>query len=198
MNSEPMPDALAATAPLDAAADTAAAPDLDAFLAGVERPALRLARLRLGSREDGLDAVQDAMLRLATRYADKPAAEWKPLFWSILRRRIIDLQRRRAVRAIVQRWRDRAGGADAPALEERLADPQPGPLDALLGAEARNRLDAALRTLPPRQFEAFTLRVLQELDGATTARVMGCSEGSVKTHLSRARAALRRHLEEGT
>ena len=53
----------------------------------------------------------------------------------------------------------------------------------------------ALRELPARQREAFTLRVLQQLDGATTAAAMGCSEGAVKTHLSRARQALQQHLE---
>ena len=62
--------------------------------------------------------------------------------------------------------------------------------------EAWARISQALRSLPPRQREAFTLRVLEELDVAETARVMGCSEGSVKTHLSRARDALQKQLEE--
>lgn len=62
--------------------------------------------------------------------------------------------------------------------------------------EAWSRISEALRTLPARQREAFTLRVLEELDVADTARAMGCSEGSVKTHLSRAREALQRQLEE--
>jgi RNA polymerase sigma factor (sigma-70 family) len=57
------------------------------------------------------------------------------------------------------------------------------------------QLVQALRDLPARQREAFTLRVLQDLDGATTARAMGCSEGAVKTHLARARQALQNQLE---
>ena len=66
---------------------------LDAFLAQVERRAFRMAEMQLRQREDAMDAVQDAMLRLVKHYRDKPATEWAPLFWGILRRRIVDLQR---------------------------------------------------------------------------------------------------------
>ena len=66
---------------------------LDAFLAQIERRAFRMAEMQLRQREDAMDAVQDAMLRLVKHYRDKPAAEWAPLFWGILRRRIVDLQR---------------------------------------------------------------------------------------------------------
>ncbi|HET8764532.1 MAG TPA: RNA polymerase sigma factor, partial [Rhodanobacter sp.] len=83
---------------------------LDAFLAGVERRAFRVAEINLRQHEDALDAVQDAMLRLVSHYRDKPAAEWAPLFWGILRRRIVDLQRRRKVRSIVVGWL--GGGRD--------------------------------------------------------------------------------------
>ena len=76
------------------------------------------------------------------------------------------------------------------------ADPSPDPSRDHDGREAWTKLAAALRTLPRRQREAFTLRVLEELDVADTARAMDCSEGSVKTHLSRAREALRRQLED--
>ena len=70
------------------AADVRATPaSMNAFLAQVERRAFRMAELNLGHREDALDAVQDAMLRLVKHYSDKPAQEWTPLFWGILRRR---------------------------------------------------------------------------------------------------------------
>ncbi|MDE2280283.1 MAG: RNA polymerase sigma factor [Xanthomonadaceae bacterium] len=170
---------------------------LDAFLAQVERRAFRVAELNLRHREDALDAVQDAMLRLVKHYRDKPATEWAPLFWGILRRRIVDLQRRRKVRSIVVGWL--GGGRDGEGDELPSWDPAdrgPGPLDRLQDSHAWDDLGVALRKLPRRQREAFTLRMLEELDVAETARAMGCSEGSVKTHLSRAMQRLREHLED--
>ena len=176
--------------------DTAAAPapapaSLDAFLAGIGARAFRFAEAGLRQREDALDAVQDAMMKMLA-YRERPAAEWTPLFWSILRRRIIDLQRRRSFR--LRFW--------APA-EERdedasidWADDSAGPAERFEQRQTWTRLAAGLRALPARQREAFTLRVLEELDVATTAKAMGCSEGSVKTHLSRARDALQKYLED--
>ncbi len=169
---------------------------MNSFLASVETQALRTAQIRLRHHEDAMDAVQDAMMRLASRYADKPVDEWTPLFWSILRRRIVDIQRRRKVRSIMLGW---LNGRDAhneqlPAWEP--ADHGPGPFDNLADSQAMRALESAMQELPQRQFEAFSLRILNELDGAATARAMGCSEGSVKTHLSRARTALRQQLEE--
>jgi RNA polymerase sigma-70 factor (ECF subfamily) len=170
---------------------------LDAFLADVERRAFRLAELHLGHREDALDAVQDAMLRLVKHYRDKPATEWTPLFWGILRRRIVDLQRRRKVRSIVVGWL--GGGRDDDGDELPVwepADQGPGPLDRLHDTQSYTDMAAAIRKLPQRQREAFMLRVLEGLDVAATAQAMGCSEGSVKTHLSRAMHHLRDQLED--
>jgi RNA polymerase sigma factor (sigma-70 family) len=170
---------------------------LDAFLAQVERRAFRMAELQLRQREDAMDAVQDAMLRLVKHYRDKPAVEWSPLFWGILRRRIVDLQRRRKVRSIVVGWlgggRD-DDGDELPSWEP--ADHGPGPLDRLHDVQSYADMAAAVRQLPQRQREAFMLRMLEGLDVAETARAMGCSEGSVKTHLSRAMHHLREQLED--
>ena len=170
---------------------------LDAFLAQVERRAFRMAELQLRHREDAMDAVQDAMLRLVKHYRDKPATEWPPLFWGILRRRIVDLQRRRKVRSIVVGWlgggRD-DDGDELPTWEP--ADQGPGPLDRLHDVQSYADMVAAVRQLPQRQREAFMLRMLEGLDVAETARAMGCSEGSVKTHLSRAMHHLRDQLED--
>jgi RNA polymerase sigma-70 factor, ECF subfamily len=170
---------------------------LDAFLAQVERRAFRMAELQLRQREDAMDAVQDAMLRLVRHYRDKPAAEWSPLFWGILRRRIVDLQRRRKVRSIVVGWlgggRD-DDGDELPAWEP--ADPGQDPLGRLHDVQSYADMAAAVRQLPQRQREAFMLRMLEGLDVAETARAMGCSEGSVKTHLSRAMHHLRDQLED--
>jgi RNA polymerase sigma-70 factor (ECF subfamily) len=170
---------------------------LDAFLAQVERRAFRMAELQLRQREDAMDAVQDAMLRLVRHYRDKPAIEWAPLFWGILRRRIVDLQRRRKVRSIVVGWlgggRD-DDGDELPAWEP--ADPGQDPLGRLHDVESYADMAAAVRKLPTRQREAFILRMLEGLDVAETARAMGCAEGSVKTHLSRAMHQLRDQLED--
>jgi RNA polymerase sigma factor (sigma-70 family) len=170
---------------------------LDAFLAGMERRAFRMAEMHLGNREDALDAVQDAMLRLVKHYRDKPAEEWTPLFWGILRRRIVDMQRRRKVRSIVVGWL--GGGHDDDGDELPMwepADTGPGPLEKLHGEQSYADMAAAVKQLPQRQREAFMLRVLEGLDVAETAQAMGCSEGSVKTHLSRAMQHLRVELEE--
>ncbi|WP_130620958.1 RNA polymerase sigma factor [Dyella amyloliquefaciens] len=179
------------------AEDVRAVPvSMDAFLAQVERRAFRMAEMNLGHREDALDAVQDAMLRLVKHYSDKPAQEWTPLFWGILRRRIVDLQRRRKVRSIVVGWlggRDEDGD-ELPAWEP--ADTAPGPLERLHDSQSYSDMAAAVKLLPQRQREAFMLRVLEGLDVAETAQAMGCSEGSVKTHLSRALQRLRDQLED--
>ncbi|MCA1713810.1 MAG: RNA polymerase sigma factor [Gammaproteobacteria bacterium] len=175
----------------DAGSDPASS--LDGFLAGIERRAFRFAEISLGHREDALDALQDTMIKLMN-YRERPASEWTPLFWSILRSRIVDTQRRRLFRL---RWL----APDSDYRQERdaridWADGGPDPARAQEGREAYARLADGLHRLPRRQREAFTLRVLEELDGDTTARIMGCSAGAVKTHLSRAREALQRGLED--
>ena len=170
---------------------------LEAFLAQIERRAFRMAEIQLRHREDAMDAVQDAMLRLVKHYADKPATEWSPLFWGILRRRIVDLQRRRKVRSIVVGWLGGGqddDGSELPTWEP--ADHGPGPPERLHDAQSYADMAAAVQKLPRRQREAFMLRTLEGLDVAETARAMGCAEGSVKTHLSRALQNLRAQLED--
>ncbi|MCC7634701.1 RNA polymerase sigma factor [Stenotrophomonas rhizophila] len=171
-------------------ADATLPASLDAFLAGIGPRAFRFAEAGLRQRDDALDAVQDSMLRMLS-YRDKPAADWAPLFWSILRRRVVDLQRRRGFRLRFWRSSDEAGSDH----DIDWADRAPGPAQAHEQRQQYTQLVLALRQLPARQREAFTLRVLQQLDGASTAQAMGCSEGAVKTHLSRARQALQQHLE---
>jgi RNA polymerase sigma factor (sigma-70 family) len=170
---------------------TAAHASIEEFLSGIGARAFRFAELGLRHREDALDAVQDAMMRMLG-YRERPAAEWTPLFWSILRRRMIDLQRRRTFSL---RWMAPTGSRDDDASID-WTDERPGPARHHEDREAYSQIAAALSALPRRQREAFTLRVLEELDVAATAQVMACSEGSVKTHLSRARDALKRQLEE--
>jgi RNA polymerase sigma-70 factor (ECF subfamily) len=174
---------------------------LDAFLRSIERRALRMAQLATGNLDDALELVQDSMLVFVRSYRDKPEADWPPLFWRVLDSRVHDHHRRQSVR---QRWRVFFGRSHAQEESDELADPlaavadagTAGPLERALDNESRVAIERALRALPDRQRQAFLLRVWEGLDGARTAAAMGCSEGSVKTHLFRALAALRKHLEE--
>jgi len=173
--------------------------ELDKFLADIERRAFRMAQVALRDPDDALDAVQDAMLKLARNYASKPSAEWRPLFYRILENGIRDLQRRRAVRKRLMVWLP--GPKEDPDNEaqdplENVAASGPDAPERLMQAEAIEKLESSLRELPARQREAFMLRNFEGLDVAGTAAAMGCSEGSVKTHYSRAVHALRARLGE--
>jgi RNA polymerase sigma-70 factor (ECF subfamily) len=191
-------DPMTAFTAVDAPTRVAESPrTLDAFLDGISARAFRFAELGLRHRDDALDVVQDAMLKMLG-YADKPPEEWTPLFWSVLRSRIVDAQRRRSFRL---RWlRPQSTYNDEDPIDwaelSPTLDPESDPSRKHDNREAYARIAQAVRALPTRQREAFTLRVIEELDVATTARVMGCSEGSVKTHLFRAREALQAQLEE--
>lgn len=171
---------------------------LNAFLAEIERRAYRMAQVALAHEDDALDAVQDAMIQLARRYADRPPQEWRPLFYRILENRIRDMRRRRAVRGRVMAWLPWSSGDadDAPDPLAQAPDPAPGPGAMVEGDEMMAALQAAVQKLPARQREAFLLRNLEGLDVAETAAAMGCTDGSVKTHYSRAVHSLREQLGE--
>lgn len=190
------PAGTGATAP-GAPSGTDGAPEtgLDAFLKSVERRALRMAELACGQRDQALDLVQDAMFGFVRNYARRPSDEWPPLFHRVLDNRLTDWHRRQRVRGRwMSNWFTREDEDDP--LEAIVDAAEPGPLDRLAGNEAGQRLDAALRALPLRQRQAFLLRVWEGLDVGDTAIAMRCSEGSVKTHLSRALARLRECLGE--
>ena len=171
---------------------------LNQFLAGVELKAFKIAQAALRHEDDALDAVQDAMLQLARAYAGRPPEEWKPLFYRILENRIRDMQRRRTVRGRVMAWLPLRGEDDDEDMDPIAQAPslEPQPVRRLELDEAVGALEQALTRLPPRQQQAFLLRTLEGLDVAQTARAMGCSEGSVKTHYFRAVQALRAQLGE--
>ena len=183
------------------AEDTAleSATTLDRFLASVERRAFRIAQVAVRDRDDALDIVQDAMLKLARNYGRRPSAEWRPLFYRILYNAIRDWQRRRSVRSRIfgflpGSWPDEEDPLADPF--ERVASDWPEPSRQLMGEEAMQRLEAALGELPARQQQAFALRCLEGMDVAEAAAAMGCAEGSVKTHYFRALQALRAKLGE--
>ncbi len=170
---------------------------LNRFLAEVERRALRIAEIAVRDRDEALDLVQDAMIKLARKYADRDTAEWPPLFYRILQNGIRDWHRRQAVRNRVMVWFGRGKGDDE--YDPVAAAPDPigrAPEQELSNEEAMQSLEVAVHALPARQREAFMLRTFEGLDVAGTAVAMGCSEGSVKTHYSRAIHSLRDTLGE--
>ena len=147
-----------------------------------------------------LDIVQDAMLKLTEKYADRPAEELPLVFQRILQNAIHDHFRRGKVRSAWTVLLSALGGGkddrddDYDPLETIPADVEggmpPNPQDQVDQKQVMAAIEDALAKLPARQREAFLLRYWEEFDVAETAAAMGCSEGSVKTHCSRAVAAL--------
>jgi len=146
--------------------------------------------------DQALDLVQEAMLRLAERYGDRPAAELPLLFQRILQNAIRDFYRRQKVRSL---WTTLlsslapAGDPDADPLETLAVEAQSNaqsPQGLLEQSRILAAIEDAVAKLPPRQREAFLMRYWEEMDVAETAAAMGCTEGSVKTHCSRATHAL--------
>jgi RNA polymerase sigma-70 factor (ECF subfamily) len=180
----------------------ASAEQLSSFLASVERRAFKQAQFAVRDADGALDIVQDAMLKLSENYGSRPAPELPLLFTRILQNTIHDYFRRQKVRSTWVTLFSALGGRD----DEDDADPLET-LEALAGSEgAESAADKVERSqtiaiieeeiarLPTRQREAFLMRYWEEMDVAETAAVMGCSEGSVKTHCSRATHALSKAL----
>ena len=178
--------------------------EISAFLAEVERRAFKQAMFAVRDEHAALDVVQDAMLKLAEKYADKPAGELPLLFQRILQNTIHDHFRRQKVRSTwtsllsaLGRRDDKdddfdpletlAAKSDSNATVDPAVQLEQGQIVALI--------EEALTRLPARQREAFLLRYWEEFDVAETAAAMGCSEGSVKTHCSRAVHALAEMLK---
>jgi RNA polymerase sigma-70 factor (ECF subfamily) len=166
---------------------------MDAFLKSVEKQAYRIALIGTGQPDDALDLVQESMIKLVDKYADKPVEELKPLFYRILHNQIKDFQRRKSVRARWFTWLADDENEEDPL--QKIADRrEQGPEHNLKVGSAFAELEAALQELPFRQQQVFLLRAWEDLSVAETAQVMRCSEGSVKTHYSRALAKLREKL----
>lgn len=181
----------------------AAEQDLSDFLQSVEKRAFKRVVYAVRDEEAALDIVQDAMIRLADRYADRPAAEWPLLFQRILSNATMDWFRHRKVR--------NAAEVNFSDLERQSDDPDFDLLESLSNQSSANGMECArtqverretlthieeeIGKLPTRQREAFLMRYWEEFDVAETAAAMGCSEGSVKTHCSRAIQALAKALK---
>lgn len=177
--------------------------ELSDFLKSVEKRAFKRAVYAVRNDDAALDIVQDAMIRLAEKYADRPAAELPLVFQRILSNATMDWFRREKVRgAVMQNLSEfSSGGEDDDfdlletlhALEDTLGTESAA--DAVSRAQILQIIDAQVAELPARQREAFLLRYWEEFDVSETAAVMGCSEGSVKTHCSRAVLALSKALK---
>jgi RNA polymerase sigma-70 factor (ECF subfamily) len=169
---------------------------LSSFLADVERRAFRQAQYAVHDEEAALDIVQDAMLKLAESYADRPSDEWPMLFQRILQNTIRDYYRRHKVRSswvslfssLIPTRHDEEDEFDVLETMEVEGEGETflSPERQLDRAQTLALIASGLERLPSRQREAFLLRYLEEMDVADTAAAMGCSEGSVKTHCSRA------------
>ena len=166
---------------------------LSSFLESVERRAFKQAMFAVRDEEAALDIVQDAMLKLAEKYGDRPDEEFPILFQRILQNTIRDYYRRSKVRSM---WTtllsaftpdddDDHDPLETLAADEDDAGPRT-PESKLLQAQTLNLIDDEIKKLPTRQREAFLMRYWEDMDVAETAAAMGCSEGSVKTHCSRA------------
>lgn len=169
------------------------------FLASVERRAFKQAVFAVKQDESALDIVQDAMMKLAEKYAAKPAEELPMLFQRILQNTIRDWYRRTKVRTTWTSLFSSFGGNNEDGDErdfletleaENTSSVPVTPIDQLEQSQTLKIIEEAVERLPARQREAFMLRYWEELDVAETASAMGCSEGSVKTHCSRAVHAL--------
>ena len=183
----------------DSGKHLASSQELSAFLAEVERRAFKQAVFAVRDDEAALDVVQDAMLKLTEKYASKPVEELPMLFQRILQNTIHDHFRRQKVRSTWTTLLSAFGqkddkDEDFDPLETLPVRQDSGglsdPAQQHQQAEVVALIEQALTRLPARQREAFLLRYWEELDVAETARAMGCSEGSVKTHCSRAVHAL--------
>ena len=180
------------------------AEELNEFLSSVERRAFKRTVYAVRNDDAALDIVQDAMIRLCTSYADRPANEWPMLFQRILSNATLDWFRRQKVRnALFQNMGDLEAsvggedGADMDLLDILRVDSggTEGADDTAQRTETLAIIEEEIGQLPARQREAFLMRYWEEMDVAETAAAMGCSEGSVKTHCSRAVASLGKALK---
>jgi RNA polymerase sigma-70 factor (ECF subfamily) len=178
--------------------------ELSDFLKSVEKRAFKRSIYHVRDEEAALDIVQDSMMKLAEHYGDKPASELPMLFQRILSNCTLDWFRRQKTRnALFSNMSDFESGNDDGgdfdlletfALEDGSQQAESAE-DATRRAEIFREIESEIQELPARQREAFLMRYWEDMDVAETAAAMGCSEGSVKTHCSRAVQALSKALK---
>ncbi len=177
--------------------------ELSDFLKSVEKRAFKRSVYHVRNEESALDIVQDSMMKLAEHYGDKPPAELPMLFQRILSNCTLDWFRRQKTRgALFSNMSDfESAGEDGDfdLLETLNLQDSSEQTESAESTTARaqilHEIEIEVQELPARQREAFLMRYWEELDVAETAAAMGCSEGSVKTHCSRAVQALSKSIE---
>lgn len=181
----------------------ATAQELSDFLAQVERRAFKQTAYAVRDDHAALDIVQDAMMKLAEKYGHKPVEELPMLFQRILQNTMKDYWRRQKVRNLwttllssFGQHQDEDEHDPLETLQVDQSDDDNAPQASLERSQTIAIIEQALERLPARQREAFILRYWEEMDVAETAALMGCSEGSVKTHCSRAVHTLAAMLEK--
>jgi RNA polymerase sigma-70 factor (ECF subfamily) len=176
--------------------------ELSDFLKGVEKRAFKRSVYHVRNEESALDIVQDSMMKLAQHYGDRPVAELPLLFQRILSNCTLDWFRRQKTRnALFSNLSDFESDGEDGEFDllgtlnvEGESEQMESPETSTQRAQTLRVIEAEIQELPARQREAFLMRYWEELDVAETAAAMGCSEGSVKTHCSRAVHALDKAL----
>ena len=175
--------------------------ELSDFLESIERRAFKQTAYAVRDDHAALDIVQDAMMKLAEKYGDKPVAEFPMLFQRILQNTMRDFWRRQKIRNLWTTLLSSFGGGNNGEEEHDplemidVEDDSDEPSAQLERSQTIKLIERALEKLPRRQREAFVLRYWEDMDVAETANIMGCSQGSVKTHCSRAVHAMAAELK---
>ena len=167
---------------------------IEQFLKEVQSKAFRMAEIATKNQADALDIVQDTMFKLVEKYSDRPSNEWKPLFYRILQSKTMDYFRKKTVQRKIFFWQKNTN-EDGDIFDEiDNASDHITPERELDGKAELQIISKALKNLAPRQQQCFMLRSWEGLSVKETALAMNCSEGSVKTHYSRAKEALKKAL----
>jgi RNA polymerase sigma-70 factor (ECF subfamily) len=177
--------------------------ELEVFLREVSHKAYRQAFFSVKNEESAMDLVQESMLKISSKYGDKPKEELPMLFTRILQNCILDFHRRQKVRntwtTLFSSFQKNEGEEEYDVLENLLAQDgsqNASAQDEIEQSQNMTAIENAISNLPERQRQAFLLRYWEEMDLAETAEIMGCTEGSVKTHCSRATKALAQILKQ--
>ncbi len=171
---------------------------LTVFIQQVSGRALMMMESATSHHDVARDLVQESFISLHQHYASRPSSEWVPLFYTILNNRLMDWRRQEIRKNKRFGWfkptlvEDTELDASLLIEDEQNIDPA----DFISKEFTLQEIQKAIARLPTRQQQAFMLRAWENLDTKTTASIMDCSEGSVKTHYHRAIQTLRAHLSQ--
>jgi len=172
------------------------------FLASVDKKAYKMANIATENSQDALDIVQDTMEKMVRHYSEKPSSEWPALFYRILHNAIMDFHRKKKLRNLFFFWQQHQQTADElessnnDIVDTRFTDHIQQSHEALLTKnEHIDHMLTVITNLPPKQQQCFLLRCWQGFSVAKTAQIMQCSQGTIKTHYSRAVAKITVQLE---